>query len=113
MEAIRLSHPSLPHAMDNRFFARPILNSPYDYSSQHWELDDDGQPTQQIIAKRRSAKFITPIPKPKKRAGKAVQQQLFAVHDLKEDGQQYDPTSIINELRREVDAWRNLPSPNT
>jgi type III restriction enzyme len=26
--------------------------------------------------------------------------------------QQYDPTSIINEVRRAVDAWRSLPSPN-
>jgi type III restriction enzyme len=26
--------------------------------------------------------------------------------------QQYDPTSILNELRGYVDQWRNLPSPN-
>lgn len=35
--------------MDNRFFEKPILNSPYDYPSRHWELED-GQcraPTQQ------------------------------------------------------------------
>jgi hypothetical protein len=35
--------------MDNRFFSHPILNSPYEYPSRHWELDKDGQPTQQII----------------------------------------------------------------
>jgi hypothetical protein len=51
--------------MDNRFFERPILNSPYDYPGQHWELDGQGQPTQLIIATRRRAEFITPIPKPR------------------------------------------------
>jgi len=24
--------------MDNRFFERPILNSPYEYPKRHWEL---------------------------------------------------------------------------
>jgi len=38
--------------MDNRFFERSILNSPYSYPLRHWELDDQGQPTQQIIEKR-------------------------------------------------------------
>ncbi len=25
--------------MDNHFFERPILNSPYAYPARHWELD--------------------------------------------------------------------------
>ena len=40
--------------MDNRFFEEPILNSPYEYPMRHWELDADGQPTQQIIESRRA-----------------------------------------------------------
>lgn len=39
--------------MNNRFFERPVLNSPYEYPKRHWELDKDGQPTQQIIENRR------------------------------------------------------------
>ena len=35
--------------MDKGFFERPILNSPYVYPDRHWELDDDGQPTNQIL----------------------------------------------------------------
>jgi type III restriction enzyme len=50
--------------MDNLFFEHPILNSPYDYPGRHWELDGQGQPTQQIVEPRRRAEFITPIPKP-------------------------------------------------
>jgi type III restriction enzyme len=59
--------------MDNRFFERPILNSPYDHPARHWELDALGQPTQQIIETRRPAKYITPIPRPKKRKTAAAQ----------------------------------------
>ena len=53
--------------MVNQFFEAPILNSPYEYPARHWELDDDGQPTQRIIDSRRGAEFVTPIPKPRRR----------------------------------------------
>ncbi|HBI14537.1 MAG TPA: hypothetical protein DDY20_03325 [Desulfobulbaceae bacterium] len=98
--------------MDNRFFSQPILNSPYASPVRYWELDGEGQPTQQIIESRRPARFITPIPQPRKRKGKAIQQDLFAVHELTSQAQQYDPTSIINELRQHVDTWRKLPNSN-
>ena len=92
---------------------KPILNSPYEYPSRHWELDAQGQPTQRIIASRRPAEFITPIPKPKKRKS-ATNQQSFVFDEglgLSSEVQQYDPTPIINELRRHVDQWRQLPNP--
>ena len=101
--------------MNNRFFEKPILNSPYAYPSRHWELDAEGQPTQAIIEKRRRAQFITPIPKPKKRKGGTGQQQQIVFDEgagLSSRAQQYDPTSIINELRQHVDQWRALPNPN-
>jgi type III restriction enzyme len=100
--------------MDNRFFERPILNSPYDYPRQHWELDGEGQPTQRIIETRRRAEFITPIPKPKKQKGKANQKALVFDEGkgLSTERQQYDTTSIINDLRNQVDQWRKLPSPD-
>jgi type III restriction enzyme len=101
--------------MNNRFFDQPILNSPYEYPPRHWELDSSGQPTQQILDKRRRAEFITPIPKPKKRRAAAADQQGFVFDEgkgLSTKDQQYDPTSIINELRRHVDQWRIIPNPN-
>ncbi|ABK18532.1 BPTD_3080 family restriction endonuclease [Syntrophobacter fumaroxidans] len=101
--------------MDNRFFEKPILNSPYEYPSRHWELDEQGQPTQRIIEARRPAKFITPIPKPRKRKDGPAQ-QLRMVYDegkgLSTQDQQYDPTSIIRRLRPLVDRWRSWPNPN-
>lgn len=99
--------------MNNRFFEKPILNSPYEYPSRHWELDEHGQPTQRIIEKRRRAEFITPIPKPRKRRGSPTQQQI--VYDegkgISTQEQQYDPTPIINTIRHHVDQWRNIPNP--
>jgi type III restriction enzyme len=52
----------------DNFFASPILNSPYEYPSRHWELDAHGQPTGNLVESRRKADFITPIPKPKKQS---------------------------------------------
>ena len=43
------------------FFEQPILNSPYEYPSRHWELDASGQPTNRILPERRKVAFITPI----------------------------------------------------
>ena len=39
--------------MSDQFFDRPILNSPYEYPSRHWELDESGQPTSHILDRRR------------------------------------------------------------
>ena len=96
------------------FFEQPVLNSPYERPSQHWELDETGQPTQQIVAHRRPAEFITPIPKPKKRKGVGQQAALVfdeAAQKLATDTQQYDLTAIINGVRQQVDRWRGLPDP--
>jgi type III restriction enzyme len=95
--------------MTDQFFEQPILNSPYDYPSRHWELDEQGQPTQQIINHRREARFITPIPRPRKR--RAQQQLNLVLEDvgISTTEQQYDHTRIINSVRSQVDEWRQLP----
>ena len=89
-------------------FSTPILNSPYMRPLRHWELDADGQPTQKIIETRRRAEFITPIPKPRTRKGSPDQQKMVfdEGRGLSDAKQEYDPTSIINELRQHVDQWR-------
>lgn len=97
--------------MSNPFFDQPILNSPYEYPRKHWELDAQGQPTQRIIERRRRAEFITPIPKPKKRKRATKQEEMVFDEGkgLSTQRQQYDITSIINEVRQHVDGWRTLP----
>ena len=105
--------------MADQFFDKPILNSPYLYPALHWELDPEGQPTNQILERRRSADFVSPVPKPRKRK-RAPGQQLGLVFDRgfteEEDGlpgevQLYNPTEFINAVRQQVDAWRQLPNP--
>jgi type III restriction enzyme len=100
--------------MSEQFFEKPILNSPYAYPSRYWELDADGQPTNRIMETRRPAKFVTPVPKPKKRrqSNSSPQQAQLLMDEglgLSTEKQQYDLTSVINNIRREVDQWRMIP----
>ena len=89
--------------VENEFFSKPILNSPHEYPSQHWELDNKGQRIPSNYRAAPPGRFITPIPKSKKRKGLGEQLQLF---DFKEDDpissadQRYDPTPIINDCAK-------------
>ncbi len=98
--------------MENRFFEQPILNSPYEPPAKHWELDEQGQPTQRVIETRRRVDFITPIPKPRKRRVPKEQQQLVLDEGkgLSTQEQQYEVADMLNELRGHVEQWRSLPN---
>jgi len=100
--------------VDNRFFEQPVLNSPYAPPSRHWELDEHGQPTQRIVESRRTAQFITPIPKPRKHKARSGQQGLVFDEGagLSSAKQAYDPTPVINELRHRVEQWRSISNPS-
>lgn len=96
--------------MTDQFYTAPILNSPYEIPKRHWELDEQGQPTHNILEHRRKADFITPIPRSKKQ-GKA---QTVMVMDegkgLSTPEQEYH-RALINDLRVEVGKWREIPNP--
>ena len=102
--------------MPNQFFEQPILNAPYAYPGRHWELDADGQPTNNITEFRRRSSFITPVPKPKKHRGADAKKQTEILFPEPENistaEQQYDTNTIINEIRQYVDQWRKLPNPD-
>ncbi|MGL5036027.1 MAG: hypothetical protein ACRC6M_19755, partial [Microcystaceae cyanobacterium] len=93
--------------MSNLFFEKPILNSPYHHPTQHWELDHNGVPSQNIISKRRPANFITPIPRPRKQ--KAIQQTLEVFESNAKNG---ELSLFINSIRVKIEQWRNLPDRN-
>jgi type III restriction enzyme len=98
------------------FFDRPILNSPYEYPSKHWELDEDGQPTQSINDTRRPSSLITPVPRAKTRRRRSNQNNdqmdiiLDTGDDLSTTEQEYNISGYINEIRELVDQWRRLPN---
>jgi type III restriction enzyme len=95
--------------MSDRFFEQPILNSPYAYPDQHWQLDSAGQPTLEIVQKRRTCAYTTPVPKSKNTVAEQTELQMEAEGGITVDGQAYDPRSIINEVRAAVDTWRKIP----
>ena len=101
--------------MQDRFFEQPILNSPYQYPTQYWELDQDGQPTYRIIDGRRIAEFVTPIPKPKRTKVSAQQARLALDNGsgLSDRDQLYDVSASVNQIRSNVDGWRTLPGPDS
>jgi type III restriction enzyme len=84
--------------LSQTFFEKPILNSPYAYPGQHWELSD----------------FYSPVPKPKKQRQNSKQSSLTFqdAQGITSDEQEYNPTPIINEIRTYVEKWRSLPNPN-
>ncbi len=91
----------------DKFFDRPILNSPYEIPDRHWGLDDDGQPTNRLISGRRPVSFITPIPAPKTGKGAQMRLQLDEVaNQISKDEQQYELAQTINSIRSAVDRWR-------
>ena len=92
--------------MSEAFFQSPILNSPYEEPARHWELDASGQPTSVVVPRRRTSALVSPIPKPKKVRGKAIDQADFLADD---EGQEYNPTEVINGVRSAVESWRRLP----
>ena len=99
--------------MNELFFEKPIINSPYQPPKQRWQLDENRQPTHEIRPGRRPVSFITPIPNPRnnntgapQRALDITQQQGIATEE-----QQYDLNSRINEIRTQVERWRNLQNP--
>ena len=96
--------------MEQGFFEQPILNSPYEYPARHWELDENRQPTNRIVDRRRSVTFITPISVARKQRTKQAELGLDdADRTADEDGQQYELMRMIESVRHSVGEWRRLP----
>ena len=93
------------------FFEQPVLNSPYEAPSRHWELDGDRQPTGSIEERRRPVAFMSPVPPPRRGGG----QRTITFDEgegLSGEDQQYELSARIEELRGLVGAWRGLPRKN-
>ena len=94
--------------MPSSFSEEPVLISPYDYPGRHWQLKD-GLPTDNIVETRRQSEHIVAVPPPRRQSAQRTLE--LGIAELSDEHQQYDPTPIINEIRRRVDAWRQLPNP--
>jgi type III restriction enzyme len=100
--------------MSTGLFEKPILNSPYGPPAWHHALGADGQPLDlPPAAGRRGSKLITPVPRSRKKQGKAAQTSLVLpdAKDLSTEDQEYDPAWIINEICGHVAIWQAIPNP--
>jgi type III restriction enzyme len=91
--------------MDTPFVSSPILNSPDEEPSRHWELDSREQPSAVRVPRRRASHLVSPIPKPRvTRKASSEQADMLAGPD----GQEYNPTEVINGIRSAEASWRQL-----
>jgi type III restriction enzyme len=75
----------------------PILNSPFDEPTRHFQFSDEGI-TDQIVEGRRISSYFVPIAKPKK--GKQLQFDTEWTQDRIEENK------LVNDIRRRVAMWR-------
>ena len=88
------------------FTEEPIINSPYAKPDQHWELRN-GVPTDHVTPHRRPSEHIVPVPP--SQAQSSQPRMNLGVTAISTGDQEYDPTPIINDIRRRVDRWRSIP----
>ena len=91
---------------ENPFAVNPILNSPYEYPTRHWQMDADNHPTGEIVESRRPSSLKSPLAVAKRKGGELRQASLFGDE---ETGIDYSTNDFINAVREKVDEWRQLP----
>src|SRR5262249_43747943 len=79
----------------------PIINSPYEPPSCHFELGSAG-PTGRLLSRRRPSESVIPLPPSREGRRRIVQQAL----DFDVPGERREQNSLINDIRREVERWR-------
>lgn len=94
------------------FFDGPILNSPYHHPGRHWELDEEGQPSDRILTRRRPSALWTALPGKSAKSAKTQKSLVFDDSDLSTEATEFNPSPIVNDLRQELDSWRALPNPS-
>ena len=89
------------------FFTNPILNSPYELPRRHWEMDANNKPTGKVLESRRPSSNRTPISVP--RANGDGQPQEGDLFNEVIDNIAYRENEFINNIRSEVERWREAP----
>lgn len=87
--------------MTTATIANPIISSPYDPPSEHFELGPHG-PTGKLLSGRRPSESFIPVPLPRKGRKESVQEAL----DFDATGERRERNTLVNDVRFEVDRWR-------
>ena len=80
--------------------SNPIVNSPYEPPTCHFEIGHAG-PTGMLLPGRRPSESFIPVP-PSRKGRRAAQQEL----DFDVTGERREKNTLINDIRREVERWR-------
>ena len=88
--------------------ANPVINSPFEEPSRHFELTEDGTPTGVILPNRRRSEHLVPVPAPRRRR-RAGDQGELGLEGRDTADFEVTPNHLVNEIRRHVGAWRKLP----
>ena len=78
----------------------PIINSPFDEPTKHFQFGDEGI-TNEVTEGRRTSSYFVPIAKPKKKNAKQLQFDTEWTKDRIEENK------LVNDIRRRVAIWRN------
>src|SRR6185436_19094229 len=82
----------------------PIICSPYERPGHHYALDDQGQPTGEKRIGRRDSAYLVPVPLPRRR----VRAQAELGLEAEGEKSRVSENHLINEIRQQVDRWREL-----
>jgi type III restriction enzyme len=80
----------------------PVINSPFEPPSRHFEIGPKGPTGEMKIGRRPSESFV-PIPGTRKGGGRDHLQQALEFEDTAE---RRERNKLINNLRRDVASWR-------
>lgn len=101
--------------MAKPFFEQPILNSPYLPPTRYHALSAEGRPLDQPpIGGRRPCGYVVPVPQARKqrqRGKKEDQANLNLGGTQDAAGQAYSLAKIVDEIRKHVASWRDIPNP--
>lgn len=87
------------------FAENPIINSPFEKPEWHFELDADGQPTGKKLPGRRNSVYVVPVAASRRRGPNQRELALFE----EEGGTRVHENALVNEIRKHVGQWRELP----
>lgn len=86
------------------FKSSPIICSPYEKPRHHYALDSEGQPTGEKLEGRRASSYLVPVPLPRRR----VNTQTELALETEGAKSRVSENHLINEIRQQVDRWREL-----
>jgi type III restriction enzyme len=89
--------------MPDTAIENPILNSPFEEPTRHFQFGEDGI-TDEIVESRRPSAYFMPIPESRRRRGQISMEAEWTADRIR-------PNEEINSIRNKVGIWRHKGHP--